>query len=120
MKSLIIVILSVVVFAATPEFTFAQKAGKSIETAQFEVNGVCGSCKNRIENAALIKGVKVATWDKQAQLMNVTYRADKVTLTDIHKAISAIGHDTSEIKGNEEAYNKLPGCCQYRGDLEIH
>ena len=32
---------------------------------------------------------------------------------EIHKAIAASGYDTEKVLGNLEAYNNLPGCCQY-------
>ena len=44
-------------FALAPLALFAQK--KDIQKTSFEVNGVCGMCKARIEKTAFgIKGVK--------------------------------------------------------------
>ncbi len=91
-----------------------------VKTAEFKVEGVCGMCKDRIENGALIKGVKKAEWDKETELLTVIYDPDKVELMDIHKAIAELGHSTDKVKAEEKAYNKLPACCQYDGDAHKH
>ena len=90
----------------------AQDTG--IKTSTIAVKGNCEECKKRIENAADIKGVKLAVWDETAQAVTVTYKADKVTLKQIEDAIAASGHDVGTTKGNEVSYNKLPSCCKYR------
>jgi periplasmic mercuric ion binding protein len=87
---------------------------KSVKTETFVVKGNCEDCKERIENSADIKGVKILTWDVDKKIATVTYRADKITLEQIQKAIAAKGYDAGNVKGDEKAYNKLPGCCQYR------
>jgi copper chaperone CopZ len=91
---------------------FAQST--SIKTVTLHVSGNCGECKERIENAADIKGVKLATWDAKTKILNVTYREDKVSILKIEKAILAAGHDTDTLKANTSAYDKLPTCCKYR------
>ncbi|MEO6302637.1 MAG: heavy-metal-associated domain-containing protein [Bacteroidia bacterium] len=90
----------------------AQDTG--VKTATIAVKGNCEECKKRIENAADIKGVKLAVWDEDAQAITVTYRADKVTLEQIEKAIAASGHDVGSVKGDDAKYKKLPECCKYR------
>ncbi|QNL22763.1 cation transporter [Hyphobacterium sp. CCMP332] len=92
---------------------------KIIETA-FNVSGVCEMCKARIENAALLNGVKKVNWDKNSQTLHIIYRKDKVELMDIHKAVAAAGHDTSELKANDEAYKKIPACCSYKDGVKVH
>ena len=91
-----------------------------VETAEFKVEGVCGMCKDRIENGALIKGVKKAEWDKETEMLTVIYNPDKVELIDIHKAIAELGHSTDKVKAEEKAYNKLPMCCQYDDGAHKH
>lgn len=88
-----------------------QKTG--IVTESFSVLGSCSMCKTRIENAALIKGVKSAEWTKETHTIQVTYDASKVTALKIHEAIAQTGHKTSLVEQNMEAYNKLPKCCAY-------
>ena len=77
-------------------------------------------CKERIEEAALIKGVRLATWDKEAQTLKVMYKAGKVELDSIKMHVAKAGHDTDSIKAPDSAYAKLPGCCAYRDGVEVH
>lgn len=97
-----------------------QAVGQSdVDTATIKVEGVCGMCKDRIENAAYIKGVKKATWDKETKILTVIYKPNKVTLLQIEEGIAAAGHDTEHVKATEEAYLKVHDCCRYR-DLDTH
>ncbi|NJM16641.1 MAG: heavy-metal-associated domain-containing protein [Bacteroidales bacterium] len=100
--------------------TFNVFGQKEVITTEFKVEGVCDECKKRIENAATIKGVKFVSWDKETETIKIIYRTDKVKLQDIHKAIANAGHDTGILKASEEAYNKLPKCCEYRGGIHKH
>lgn len=108
MKTLIFMCLSMLL-----SFT-ALAQDKTVKTATIAVKGNCDECKKRIENAADIKGVKISDWDEVKQSITVTYRADKVSVEEIEKAIAASGHDTQNIKGKDASYNNLPACCKYR------
>ena len=79
----------------------AQEKKKKIETSEFEVKGVCKMCKERIENAALIKGVKLAEWNKETSMLKVVYSTKKTTLETIHKAVAEAGHETKKLKPNK-------------------
>lgn len=94
--------------------TLIAKAQQNIITATLAVKGNCEQCKERIENAADIKGVKLALWDEKKQTLTVTYRSDKISLNEIEKAVAASGHDTQNKKSEVKDYNKLPACCRYR------
>lgn len=87
---------------------------KGVTTHTIIVKGNCEECKARIENAADIKGVKLATWSETTKVLSVTYNSDKVTLEQIENAIAAKGHDADSVKGNDASYKKLPSCCKYR------
>ncbi len=91
----------------------AQTSNKKIQVEEFEVKGVCNMCKKRIEDAAMVKGVVSATWDKDTGIMKVVYRKKKVDSEDIHQAIAEAGHDTSKVEADQETYDQLPACCQY-------
>ncbi|MDD4190007.1 MAG: ATPase [Mangrovibacterium sp.] len=99
---------------------FADEKKKKVTTIEFSVSGVCDMCEKRIENAALIKGVKMAEWDKHEQKIKVVYRPDKTDEGTIHRAIAKVGHDTDKVKASAEAYNKLHECCKYREGHHIH
>ncbi len=93
---------------------------KKIETCEFSVQGVCTMCKDRIEKAALIKGVKMVEWDKESQILKVIYATKKVGEEEIHQAIADAGHDTEKVKAADGVYAKLPDCCAYRDGVEVH
>lgn len=112
MKTKYIILLSISLLL-TVSLSAQNKSGK-VETAEFEVKGVCNMCKDRIENAALIKGVKKAEWNKETGMLKVIYVTKKTNLEPIRKAVAEAGHDTDKVKGNDEAYHKLPKCCAYR------
>lgn len=99
--------------------TPATKA-KKVETATYKVAGVCNMCKNRIETAAMMKGVKFASWDKETQVLKVIYQTKKVASETILQAVADAGHDTEKIPAPKEAYQQLPACCQYLDGVEVH
>jgi len=86
---------------------------KDIKVTTIHVDGVCGQCKKRIENAAYLPGVKLAEWDKKTNNLTVTYRPSKVSEEQIAKEVAAAGHNAGEEKASEKAYSKLPACCSY-------
>lgn len=85
----------------------------------FEVDGICGMCKKRIETAALkTKGVKFALWDIKTHQLNLIIDERKTAITTIQKNILKVGHDLKGVKATDTAYNSLHPCCKYR-DEEI-
>lgn len=90
------------------------------KTEEFNVHGVCNQCKERIENAAYIKGVKRCEWNKQTEKLTVVYNPQKVDLLKIHKSIAEAGHSTDKVEAEEAAYQKLPQCCAYRDGVHKH
>ena len=89
------------------------KAQSTIVTTTVSVKGNCEECKERIENAADIKGVKKSFWNVDKKVIAVTYDTKKVTLESIEKAIAIAGYETTHQKADAKAYAKLPDCCQY-------
>ena len=79
----------------------------------FEVAGNCSMCKERIENALDIKGVKFADWSSKTNICKVTYNSSKITEKEIHKILANAGHDTKECRSPDAAYLNLHYCCQY-------
>ncbi len=113
-------ILVISIFTVFTLNSFSQDRSSKVETTKFEVKGVCNMCKERIENAALIKGVKWVEWNKATDTLTVIYRKDKLDILDVHKSVAEVGHTTDKVDCNMEAYNKLPACCAYMGDVEKH
>jgi copper chaperone CopZ len=98
-------------------FGYSQSTTKTIK---FRVDGVCEMCKKRIENALDTKGVKYANWDIKTKIIEVVYKTDKITETQIHQRIANVGHDTDKIKATKESYSKIHDCCKYRENTETH
>ncbi len=114
------IIFYIILLMMLPVNLFAQEKQKKVETSEFKIMGVCGMCKERIENAALIKGVKQAEWNKESGILKVIYQPAKVDLLNIHKSVAKAGHETSKVKANMKAYNNLPSCCKYKDGSEKH
>lgn len=84
-------------------------------TVSFTVYGNCGMCKQRIEGALKdVTGVHSTAWDADTQIMDLSYDPAVVSLDDIQKKIAEAGHDTDKYRARDEAYQALPGCCQYQ------
>lgn len=107
MKKIILMLL-----LAAPLSLLAQK--KDIQKTSFEVEGVCGMCKARIEKTALkIKGIKTANWDIPTHQFTILFDANKVSLEEVHQAIANAGHDTPLATAPDKVYENLPMCCLY-------
>lgn len=90
-------------------------AKAEIRTETFKVYGNCEMCKSNIEGALLKKdGIVKKSWNTETKMLTIKYDPSKITLTQIKQKIAAVGYDTDEVKGNDEAYNKLHACCKYR------
>ena len=88
--------------------------------ASFFVDGVCGMCEERIENAAYIKGVKKAEWEKSSKTLTIVYSPDKTSPEQVQQSLAEAGHDNAGEKATDEAYDKkIHGCCKYR-EIESH
>lgn len=92
--------------------TKAQTANDS--TAIFKVSGVCDQCKDRIEKALKIKGIKSADWDVDTKLLTLVFNPSKIALEKVHSRLADVGHDTELKKAKESTYKGLPDCCLYR------
>lgn len=89
------------------------------KTETYIVGGVCGMCKDRIENAVDVTGVVSATYVTATQKMLIKYQPKKISKEKIEQLVLAKGHDINGKKAPDSIYNKLPLCCRYR-TLEKH
>lgn len=102
--------LFIIVFLLSFSLAFSQT-----KTDTFFVDGVCGMCKERIENSCIkVKGIKSVKWNIDSKMLSIIYNEKKINLPDIHKFVASIGHDTKIEKAPEEIYNSLEMCCKYR------
>jgi hypothetical protein len=95
------------------------KSQEKIKTDSLHVEGVCKMCQSRIQKFAYGKGVKFAEWNLTNSYLKLVYNSEKTNLEDISKRVAKAGHSTNLTKATEEAYGKLPNCCQYES-VEKH
>ncbi len=107
MKTKVLSLVALFMFGA-----FAVFAGN--KTEKVKVYGNCDMCKARIEKAAkAVDGVASANWNKETKMMDFAFDDSKTDVNKVEMAIVNAGHDTEMHKATDEAYSKLPGCCQY-------
>ena len=108
--------LTSIVLIMTLTVGFAQSKTETV----FGVRGNCGMCKSTIEKSVNnVDGVFEATWDKETKQIAISYDNMKTDVMALHKAIAKSGYDTEKVKADENAYNNLPGCCQYDREMEL-
>ncbi|WP_418510764.1 heavy-metal-associated domain-containing protein [Corallibacter sp.] len=106
----------VVVFFMTT-LSFAQNKNAK---ATLEVDGVCMMCKDRIEKAAIkSKGVKSAVWSVDTHELKLIFDERKTNLEAIEKSVASVGHDTKNVKADDDVYNNINPCCKYRDEQVV-
>jgi len=111
-----VLIISSLLFILISSSAFSQN--KEVVQDSIYVSGICGMCEDRIENAALIKGVKKVEWSSANHELIVIYRKDKVTLEEIAQSIAEAGHDNELVTSDDKDYDKIHKCCKYRDDVD--
>jgi copper chaperone CopZ len=87
---------------------------KNAKTETVKVNGDCGMCETTIEKVGNKKNQYKTDWDADTKLAIITYDSKKTGLDAILKNIALSGYDNISYLAPDEAYAKLPGCCQYK------
>lgn len=114
MKTELIILTFFALFTSTVFAQTTPSASAKVVTANIKVYGNCGMCKDRIEKALDVKGVKQAKWNISTKNLEVVYVPEKITEMKIRELVSAVGHDTDSTKAKDAVYAKLPFCCLYR------
>ncbi|MBK1439025.1 TonB-dependent receptor [Parapedobacter sp. ISTM3] len=89
-------------------------------TISFEVAGVCGMCKSRIEKAVRADGLKNARWEASTQLLTLSFDPAVYDVEAAKARILTAGHDVEGRAADADAYTKLPACCHYRDEANVH
>lgn len=111
---------SVVLILVLSAGVYAAEKQKS-EVANIKTSAICGSCKKRIERVLLATpGVEEAILNLNNKKVKVKFDASKVTLVQIKQVIADTGYDADDVKKNEDAFNKLPECCQRPMEGDVH
>lgn len=110
--SIVFLFLVTIVFAGCS--SKAEQGKTEGKETSFKVYGNCEMCKKTIEGSLKgVDGVSSANWDVEKKIIAISYDPAKIKETDLHKKVAGVGYDTELEKGSDEAYNNLPGCCQY-------
>jgi mercuric ion binding protein len=81
-----------------------------------KTSAVCGSCKARIEKALTsVEGVEAAILNLNSLKVKVKYDPAKTSPEKLRETVANTGYNADDVKANEEAYKKLPGCCRKAG-----
>ena len=112
MKNLLLT--SLLALLTTFVSTLSTQAQNKWKTDTLHVAGNCSMCKKRIDEAAYLKGVKSADWNKTTKVLTVIYAPAKVERQQIVQAVLNAGHDASGQRASDKQYKTLPDCCAYR------
>ncbi|NNF22014.1 MAG: TonB-dependent receptor, partial [Saprospiraceae bacterium] len=85
----------------------------------FRVEGVCGMCKDRIENTALENGAETASWDLDSRILTIEVDEMKTSVSSVRHALAMAGHDNGDFITPDEIYRNLHECCKYR-EMDTH
>jgi len=83
-------------------------------TDTVKVNGDCGMCEVTIEKTGYKKKRYKTDWDADTKIAIITYNSKKTDLDAVLKSIALSGYDNQNYLAPDEAYARLPGCCQYK------
>ncbi len=83
------------------------------EVVTIQTSAICESCKKRMEKVLKsTDGIMEANLNLNSKKMKVKYDPALISAEQVRTVISNIGYDADYIKKNEEAFAKLPHCCQ--------
>ncbi|MCW5908955.1 MAG: heavy-metal-associated domain-containing protein [Chitinophagales bacterium] len=120
MKKVVGVITTAVFVLIMQLQAVAAMPGKS-ETVTIKTSAICGACKKRIEKALLnTTGVEEAILNLNNKKVKVKFNASVTSAAAIRQVIAGTGYDADDVKKNEDAFSKLPECCQRPMEGDMH
>ena len=112
MKNLGILLVGLVLVSGL----FSVEKQPKVKTVEILTSSVCGDCKDRIETELnYTKGVIFSELNLDTKIVTVKYKTKVLSENDIKVVIANLGYDAGETKRNDEAFGKLPKCCQSEG-----
>jgi mercuric ion binding protein len=119
-KTILIAFASVLIIAScgsksetASDTTAKTETANGITTSTFKVWGNCEMCKETIESSLKVDGISKADCNVDSKIITISYDETKISLDQIQKNIASVGYDNEKYKGDDKAYENLPGCCQY-------
>ncbi|MEC4048577.1 DUF3347 domain-containing protein [Flavobacterium sp. SUN046] len=92
---------------------------KNVKTETVKIYGNCGMCKTKIEKAGNLKNIAQVDWNEDTKMATLTYDENKTNQDEILKRIALVGYDSDKFLAPDNAYSKLPGCCQYDREAKV-
>lgn len=86
-------------------------------TENYQVKGLCGMCKDRIEKTAKDAGAQNAQWNAENTTLSVSFDKQNTSKEKILRKIADAGHDNELFQTSAETYKNLPACCHYERDV---
>lgn len=99
-------------------FTSSYAQIKNASTLEVKIYGNCGMCEKTIEKAGNLKNISSVDWDKETKTATITFDKKATNKDEILKRIALSGYDSDSFLAPDDAYNKLPGCCQYEREAK--
>jgi hypothetical protein len=94
-------------------FSICNAQIKNEKKVTVSIKGNCDMCKGSIEQAGNVKNTAIVNWNKDTKMATITYDAKKTNQDEILKRIALAGYDSDSFLAPDNAYAKLPECCQY-------
>jgi len=110
MKSISKILVAITVLLS---FTSCNAQIKNAKTETVKIYGNCGMCEKAIEKAGNLKKIAKVDWNVDTKMATITYDSKKTNQDAILKRIALSGYDSDKFLAPDNAYSKLPGCCQY-------
>ncbi len=103
----------VLAFTVILSLTVCNAQIKNATTESVKIYGNCELCEGTIEKAGNVKKVAKVDWNKVTKMATLTYDGSNTNKDEILKRIALVGYDSDQFLAPDDAYNKLPECCQY-------
>lgn len=92
---------------------FAQGKADKFKTYKVKTSAVCEMCKNTLEkNLVFEKGVRLVTLELETNMLTFEYNPKKTDESKLREAVNELGYDAGESPADDQAYEKLHGCCK--------
>lgn len=101
------------VIAMVFTFTACEAQIKNEKKETVKIYGNCNMCKSTIEKAGNVSKTAKVEWNKDTKMASIAYDQKTTNLDDILKRIALAGYDSEAFRAPDDAYAKLPECCQY-------
>lgn len=94
-------------------FTACEAQIKNEKKETVKIYGNCNMCKSTIEKVGNAGKTAKVEWNKDTKMASIAYDQKATTLDEILKRIALAGYDSDAFRAPNDAYAKLPECCQY-------